>query len=54
MQTIQRHLSQKQKKFSQIFCAFFKSTLNFEHFQKNATLIVYVVLNLRTPKDVVS
>ena len=31
---IQMHLSEKQKKFSQIFFAFFQSTSNFEHFQK--------------------
>ena len=40
MQTIQRHLRQKQKIFSELSCAFFNSTLNFEHFQKNVTLIV--------------
>ena len=34
-QPIQILLSQKQKNFSQFFPAFFKSTLNFEHFQKN-------------------
>ena len=27
-------LSRKQKTFSQFFCAFLKSSLNFEHFQK--------------------
>ena len=27
-------LSQKQKTFSEFFCAFLKSSLNFEHFQK--------------------
>ena len=27
-------LSQKQKTFSQYFCAFLKSSLNFAHFQK--------------------
>ena len=27
-------LSQKQKTFSEYFCAFLKSSLNFEHFQK--------------------
>ena len=32
MQPIQMRLSQKQKKFSQLFCGFFKCTLNFEHF----------------------
>ena len=33
-QAIWTPLSQKQKAFSQIFLAFSKSTLNFEHFQK--------------------
>ena len=33
-QPIQMQLSRKQKTFSQFFCAFLKSTLNFEHFQK--------------------
>ena len=34
MQTIQKHLSQKQNIFSEFFSAFFESALNFEHFQK--------------------
>ena len=33
-QPIQILLSQKQKTFSKFFSKFFKSTLNFEHFQK--------------------
>ena len=33
-QPIQMQLSQKQKTFSEFFCAFLKSSLNFEHFQK--------------------
>ena len=33
-QLVQILLSQKRKTFSQFFCAFLKSTLNFEHFQK--------------------
>ena len=53
MQTIQMHLSQKQKTFSDFFCAFFKSTSNFEHFQTKMTLIAYVSSKLRTPKDLV-
>ena len=53
MKTIQMHLSEKQKTFSQFFCAFFKSTSNFEHFQKKMTLIVYVFLKLKTTKHVV-
>ena len=34
LQAIQILLSQKQKTFSQFFSTFWKSTLNFEHFQK--------------------
>ena len=34
MQTIQMHLSTKQNIFSEFFCAFFGSPLNFEHFYK--------------------
>ena len=34
MHTVQMHLSQKQKIFSEFFSSFFKSALNFEHFQK--------------------
>ena len=52
-QTIQMRLSQKQKKFPHLFCAVFKSSSSFEHFQKKMTLIAYVFPNLRTPKDVV-
>ena len=52
-QTIQIHLSQKQETFSQSFCTFFKSTLNFEHFQKNVTLMAYVFPKLRTRKHVI-
>ena len=33
-QSIQLQLAQKQKTFSEFFCAFLKSSLNFEHFQK--------------------
>ena len=33
-QPIQMQLSRKQKTFSEFFCAFLKSTLNFEYFQK--------------------
>ena len=32
---IQRQLSEKLKTFSQFFIAFFKCTLNLEHFEKN-------------------
>ena len=51
MQTIQMHLSQKQKIFSEFFSSFFESALNFEHFQRKMTLIAYVFPKLRTPKD---
>ena len=52
MQTIQMHLSEKQKTFSVFMCAFFESTSNFEHFQKKMTLIAYQYLKLTTPKHV--
>ena len=52
MHTIQMHLSQKEKIFSEFFCAFFKSALNFEHFQKKMTLIAYVFPKLTTTKNV--
>ena len=51
MQTIQLHLSQKQNIFSIFFSAFFKSTLSFEHFLKNLTLIAYVFPKLPPPKN---
>ena len=34
MQPIQMQLSKKQKTFSEVFSAFLKSRLNFEHFRK--------------------
>ena len=52
MQTIQMHLSLKQKIFLAIFSAFFESALNFEHFQKKMTLIAYLFPKLPTTKDV--
>ena len=52
MDTIQMHLSQKQKIFSQFFSAFFESALNSEHFQKKMTLIAYVFPKLPTTKNV--
>ena len=48
MQTIQKHLSQKQKIFSEFFSAFFEFALNFEHFQKKMTLMAYVFPKLPT------
>ena len=47
------HLSEKQKTYSQLFCAVFKSRSNFEHVQKKMILIAYVFPKLRTSKDVV-
>ena len=52
METIQKHLSQKQKIFPPFFSAFFEFALNFEHFQKKMTLIAYVFPKLPTTKDV--
>ena len=52
MQTIQMHLSQKPKIFSELFFVFFGSVLNFEHFQRKMTLIAYLFLKLPTTKDV--
>ena len=53
MEPIQKQLPQKQKPFCQFLCAFFKSTLNFEHFQTKKTLIAYAFSKLQTPKDVI-
>ena len=52
MQTIQMHLSQKPKIFSELFWTFFEFVLNLEHFQKKMTLIAYVFPKLPTTKDV--
>ena len=52
MQTIQMHLSQEPKFFSELFSVFFESALKFEHFQKNMTVTAYVFLKLPTTKDV--
>ena len=46
------HLSQEAKIFSQSFSAFFKSGINFEHFQKKMTLMGYVFPKLPTTKVV--
>ena len=51
MQTIQMHLSQKQKIFSKFFTAFFEFALNFEYFRKKMSLIAYVYPKLPTTKD---
>ena len=52
MHTIQMHLSQKEKIFSEFFSAFFESALNSENFQKKMTLIAYVFPKLPTTKNV--
>ena len=52
MQTIQMHLSRKEKSFSEFSCAFFESALSLEHFQKKMTLIAYVFRKLPTTKNV--
>ena len=48
-------LSRKQKTFSELFSAFLKSSLNFEHFQKKKkkkkTLIAEVFPKFPTPKN---
>ena len=54
MHTIQMHLSQKQKIFSQFSSTFFKSVLYFEHFQKKMTLIAYVFPKLTTTKNLLT
>ena len=51
-QPIQILLSHKQKIFSEFFSAFWKSTLNFEHFQKKITLIAELFPKLPSPKKV--
>ena len=51
MHTIQIHLSQKEKIFSQFVSAFFESALNFEHFQKKRTFIAYIIPKLPTTKN---
>ena len=53
MQTIEMHLSEKEKTFAEYWCAFLKSTSNFEHFVKKMTLIPFVFPKLRTPENVV-
>ena len=46
-------LSRKRKIFSQFVFAFSKFRLNFEHFQKEMTLLADAFLNLRSPRNVV-
>ena len=52
MHTIQMHLSQKQKIFSEFLAALFESALNFEYFQKKMRLLAYVFPKLLTTKNV--
>ena len=54
MQTIQVYLSLKQNTFSEFFSSFSKSASNFEHIQKNMTLIASVFPKLPTSKDEVA
>ena len=51
MPTIQMHLSQKLKIFSQFSSAFFECALNFEHFEKERTFIAYVFPKIATTKN---
>ena len=43
-------LYQQEKTFYQFLAALLKSRLNFEHFEKNMTLIAFVFRKLGTPK----
>ena len=52
MQTIQMHLSRKEKSFYEFTCGVFESALSLEHFQKKMTLIAYVFPQLTTTKNV--
>ena len=52
-QPIQILLPQKKKTFFQFYSAFYKSILNFEHFEKNMTVIADVFRNLPTPQNVI-
>ena len=47
---IQMQLSQKEETFSLFSLAFLKSRRNFEHFDKKAVLIDFVILKLGTLK----
>ena len=53
MQPIPMQLSQTQETFSEFFFRFLESSLNFEHFQKNMTLIGQIFPKLRIPKNMV-
>ena len=47
-------LSEKVKTFSQFFIALLESTLNFEHFEKEISLIAQAFLKLLTLKDMLT
>ena len=51
---IQMQLSEKVKTFSQFFIALLESTLNFEHFEKEISLIAQAFLKLLTLKDMLT
>ena len=51
---IQMQLSEKVQTFSQFFIALLESTLNFEHFEKEISLIVQAFLKLLTLKDMLT
>ena len=53
LQHFQKHLSEKRKIFIEFFFTFSKLRFNFEHFQKNMSLIADAFFNIRTPKYVV-
>ena len=53
MQPTEMHLSQKEKYFSEYSNQFFKSTLNFEHFQKRMSPLASAFPKLQTPKRMV-
>ena len=53
MKAIQMELSQKQKTFSEFFCAFLKSVLNLNICQKMMTLIPDVFPEITAPKNLV-
>ena len=43
----------KEKTFSICFSKFFKSTLNFEHFEKSMNLMAYALTKIQTPNVLV-
>ena len=52
-QPIQMQLSEKIKKFSQIFFSFLKSILSLKHLPKKMTRIAYVFPQIPVPKNMV-